>query len=218
MIFCIQYLYFEVDNFRFLKHALDRRSGNRIFRNLFLYSHLILYICCLMLGVGVKCALYYSGTTLKQKYRQFLCINFAVVLFMSIMIQCCHAVPTFRVSIGYRIAVRLCASAGSVVLGCIPYKNLSAVALMWLLAGIALLLTAFEFLGAEIPDELEAAECHIAVCELDSEEHIEHMMREEKMRPRLVTRCSEARLGAGPLPEVRSGKLSRKMSSLDVKL
>merc|ERR1711939_1200824 len=99
MLFCIQYVHFEVDNFRFLKHALERVSNRKIFRHLFLYLHLILYMACLMMGVGVKCALYYSGKVLKQKYRHLLCVNFAVVIFTSIMIQRCHALPTFKIGI-----------------------------------------------------------------------------------------------------------------------
>lgn len=194
MIFCIQYLYFEVDNFRFLKHALDRFSASRFFRHLFLYLHLLLYMTCLMLGVGVKCTLYYSGKVLKQKYRHLLCVNFALVVMTSMLIHVCHALPRFEIRIGYRFAVRAAASVASIALGFIPYKSLSAVTLIWLLATIALLLTFFEFMAANIPDEEEKAEAHIAVCELNSEEHHAHMITEEKVRPRLVSRRSQAKI------------------------
>lgn len=154
LIFALQYLYFEVDNFRYLKHAVDfsRQSGHAWSCWLFPSLHAGLFITQLMMGVGVKCSLYYN-TYLKQKYRYLLCFTFAINIVISIAIHLCHKLPVFELSIRTRVTVRVIGAVIGGCLGLVPYGSLSAMGLTWSLATVGMVLVLFEFYAAHIPEE-----------------------------------------------------------------
>jgi len=156
LIFALQYLYFEVDNFRYLKHAVDfvPSSGHAWSRWLFPSLHAGLFITQLIMGVGVKCALYYN-TKLKQKYRYLLCFTFSINILISMAIHCCHKLPKFELGIKTRVGVRFIGAMIGAGLGCIPYGDLSVKGLTWSLASVGICLLFFEFYAAHIPEETD---------------------------------------------------------------
>jgi len=171
IICCLQFLYFEIDNLRFVVTSMRRTQKEGLLglhpawwnTNL----HMCIMISDLIVGVGIKCSLSYNQK-LKTKYRLLLVGSVAASLLFSLGIHLSHGLPKrFRVPLSMRILFRFVVAGAIVGCGWVPYKEVPAYAFLIVISTLLVCACVFELYASEImsvrcsraPKEREAAEC-----------------------------------------------------------